>query len=219
MSRLFIAGGTGYIGSRVLPILLSRGHEVRALVRPTSRHKLPKPCFAVIGNALDGDSYSDHVTGCDTFVQMVGVPHPSPAKADQFVNVDQKAGLQAIRVAQEAGVKHFVYLSVAHPAPTMQAYIETRVVCELALRESGLNATVVRPWYVLGPGHRWPYFLIPFYWLAERYPPRREAALRLGLVTLPQMVAALVGAIEAPVDGTRIVEVPEIKRSRLTESH
>ena len=78
-----------------------------------------------------------------------------------------------------------------------------------------MNATILRPWYVLGPGHRWPYALIPFYWLAERYAPRRDAALRLGLVTLPQMLAALVKAVETPADGTKIVEVPEIKKAKL----
>lgn len=213
--RVFIAGGTGYIGSRLIPLLLERGHDVRALVRPASRHKLPKHCFAVIGNALDGDSYADHVEGCDTFLQMVGVAHPSPAKADQFVLVDQKAGLEAIRVARQTAIRHFIYLSVAHPAPTMQAYVETRVVCEHALEESGLNRTLLRPWYVLGPGHRWPYALLPFYWLAERYPPRRDAALRLGLVRLPQMLAALVNAVETPAQGQRIVGVPEIKQSQL----
>jgi len=215
MSRVFVTGGTGYIGSRLIPILLERGHEVRALVRPASRYKLPKSCLAVIGNALDGESYAEHVDGCDTFLQMVGVAHPSPSKADQFVLIDQKAGLEAIRVSSHSAIRHFVYLSVAHPAPAMHAYVETRVVCEHALEESGMNHTAVRPWYVLGPGHRWPYLLIPFYWLAERYPPHRDAALRLGLVTLAQMLGALVTAVETPVDGRHVVEVPEIKRSRL----
>ena len=51
--RVFIAGGTGYIGQRLIPRLLDRGHEVRALVRPGSERKLPEGCTAVIGNALD----------------------------------------------------------------------------------------------------------------------------------------------------------------------
>ena len=55
----------------------------------------------------------------------------------------------AIRVAIENDVRHFVYLSVAHPAPAMQAYIDARSRCEQTLRESGLNATILRPWYVL----------------------------------------------------------------------
>lgn len=77
-----------------------------------------------------------------------------------------------------------------------------------------MSATFLRPWYVLGPGHRWPYALIPFYWLLERLPGTRETARRLGLVTLPQMIAALVDAIENPADGIRIVDVPAIRRAR-----
>ena len=106
---------------------------------------------------------------------------------------------------------HFVYVSVAHPAPMMHAYIEARSACEDKLRASGLNATILRPWYVLGPGHRWPCALIPFYWLAERIPSKREAARRLGLVTVAQMVNALVHAVENPAEGIKVVEVPEIR--------
>ena len=95
-------------------------------------------------------------------------------------------------------------------------YVESRLVCEKALEETGLNQTVLRPWYVLGPGHRWPYVLIPFYWMARQYPPSREAASRLGLVKLPQMLAALVNAVENPAQGQRFVGVPEIKRSQLS---
>jgi uncharacterized protein YbjT (DUF2867 family) len=82
------------------------------------------------------------------------------------------------------------------------------------LRASGLNATIVRPWYVLGPGHWWPYALVPGYWLAEAFPPTRELALRLGLVTVAQMVSALVAAVEHPASGLRIVDVPAIRAAR-----
>jgi hypothetical protein len=45
----------------------------------------------------------------------------------------------------------------------------------------------------------------------ERLPSTREGANRLGLVTLEQMVRALVQAVETPAQGVRIVEVPEIR--------
>ena len=76
---------------------------------------------------------------------------------------------------------------------------------------SGLRHTIVRPWYMLGPGHRWPYALLPIYWLMERLPSTRASAQRLGLVTLPQMVDTLVHAVENPPAHSRIVEVPEIR--------
>src|SRR6185369_10853136 len=147
-------------------------------------------------DALDGASYQQHVSGCDTFIQLVGTAHPSPAKAREFVAIDQRSGMEAIQAALRAGVAHFIYVSVAHPAPAMHAYIAARSACEEALSASGLNATIVRPWYVLGPGHRWPYALIPFYWLAERIPSTREGARRLGLVTVKQMLNALAAAVD-----------------------
>ena len=90
-------------------------------------------------------------------------------------------------------------------------YQEVRAEAERALGGSGLRHTIVRPWYVLGPGHRWPYALLPMYWLMERLPGTRDSARRLGLVTLQQIVDTLVDAVEHPPGTSRIVEVPEIR--------
>ena len=180
-------------------------------LRPGSERKLPSACTPVKGDALDGSSYQQHLGTCDTFVQLVGVAHPSPAKAKEFVAIDQRSGVEAIRAARRAGVSHFIYVSVAHPAPAMHAYIASRSVCEAELQASGLNATILRPWYVLGPGHRWPYALIPFYWLAEQSPSTREGARRLGLVTVSQMLRALARAVDQPALGVTVIDVPAIR--------
>jgi hypothetical protein len=74
-----------------------------------------------------------------------------------------------------------------------------------------MNATILRPWYILGPGHRWPYALLPMYRLMELLPSTRAGARRLGLVTLAQMTRGLVQAVENPCCGVRIVEVPQIR--------
>ena len=94
----------------------------------------------------------------------------------------------------------------------MKAYIAVRTECESFIQNSGLNATILRPWYVLGPGHLWPYGLLPFYWLLERLPATREAAQRLGLVTLEQMLVALTNAVDHPCEGRCVLGVPEIRR-------
>ena len=102
----------------------------------------------------------------------------------------------SVQVAKRAKVSHFIFLSVAQPAPVMRAYIEVRRECERVIREADLTATMVRPWYVVGPGHRWPLALVPLYRLAERFPSSREGARRLGLVTLEQLTSTLVQAVE-----------------------
>lgn len=207
-----MTGSTGYMGSRLVRSLCERGHRVLALAREQSKNKVPPGCAIVTGNALEGDSYASSLDGADTFVQLVGVSHPSPAKAQQFVDIDQRSGLEAIRIAAARNIGHFIYVGVAHPAPAMHAYIEARTACERAIQESGMNATIVRPWYVLGPGHRWPYALLPFYKLAEMIPATRAGARRLGLVTIDQMVRALVHAVENPASGCRVIDVPQIRK-------
>jgi len=208
---VFVTGGTGYIGLPLLRALVERGHSVRALVRPGSENKLPTSCEPINGNALDASSYADRVAPSHTFVQLVGVAHPSPSKSAEFQTIDRASALGAIAIAKNAGVQHFVYLSVAQPAPMMKSYIAVRAECEAALHAAGMNVTIVRPWYVLGPGHRWPYALLPMYWLCERIPSTRDGARRLGLVTLPQMTRTLLSAIENPCIGARIIEVPQIR--------
>lgn len=213
--RVFVTGGTGYLGSSLIPILLERGHRVRALVRPNSKGKVTAGCEIVSGDPLDANSYRNLVRPADTFIHLVGAPRPSPSKGEQFRAIDLVSAREAITVATELGMRHFIYLSVAQPAPTMKSYIAVRTECEQMIRQQRLNSTILRPWYVLGPGHRWPYVLVPFYKVMERLPFTRSGAQRLGLVTLEQMVLALVEAVESPALGVRIVEVPEIRTAHL----
>jgi uncharacterized protein YbjT (DUF2867 family) len=211
MPTVFVTGGTGFMGRNLITQLLRRGYEVKALVRPGSEHKLPHGSKVVHGNALDKNSFASQIPPAETFVQLVGVTHPNPAKAEEFRAVDLGSARAGIEAAREAGVAHFVYVSVAQPAPVMKFYIEVRAEGERMIRESGLNATILRPWYVLGPGRRWPVLLKPIYWLMEQIPATRESARRLGLVTLDQMVGALARSVENPAQGVRILGVAEIR--------
>ncbi|HEX2078766.1 MAG TPA: NAD(P)H-binding protein [Longimicrobium sp.] len=214
--NVFVTGGTGYLGARLIGALLDRGHRVRGLARPHSAQRLPPGCGLAEGDALDADSYAGLVPPSDTLVHLVGPPRPTPARARQFREVDLASAREAVRAAARAGVRHVVYVSVAQPAPVMQAYVAARAEAEAAILASGIRATVLRPWYVLGPGHRWPYLLLPAYALAGMLPSTRDTAHRLGLVTVRQMTRALVDAVEQPPEhGVRVVEVPEIRAAVL----
>jgi uncharacterized protein YbjT (DUF2867 family) len=209
---IFVTGGTGYLGRELIPQLIARGHRVRVLVRPGSEKKLPPGCEVVLGDALDGKTFADKIAPAETFVQLVGVPHPSPAKAKQFREIDLVSVRESVAAARPANVRYFVYLSVAQPAPIMREYLAVRAEGEAMICASGMNATFVRPFYVLGPGHWWPYFLLPIFWIAELVPSKRASAKRLKPVTLAQTLAALVHAVEQPAPGIRIVEAEAMRQ-------
>lgn len=209
---IFITGATGYLGRALIPPLLDRGHHVQALARKESAHRVPRGAETIVGNALDASTFAS-VIAADTLVHLIGTPHPGPAKAASFVAVDLASVDAALDAAATAGIRHFVYVSVAHPAPVMQAYIATRQAGEARICASGIDATILRPWYVFGPGHRWPGLLIPFYAILTRLPATREGAQRLGLVSLEQMVRALVASIEQGPAGMRVLNVPDIRRA------
>jgi uncharacterized protein YbjT (DUF2867 family) len=209
---VFITGGTGFMGRNLIPELLNRGHEVRALVRSGSESKLPTGCRVIIADPFDPASFADQIRPADTFVQLVGVARPTPAKAKEFRAIDLESARASVKAAARAEINHFIYVSVAQPAPVMKAYIEARAEGERLVRESGIRrATILRPWYVLGPGRQWPRLLKPLYWILEYVPSKRETARRLGLVTERQMTLALVTAVENPADGINILTVPEIR--------
>ncbi len=208
---VFLTGSTGFLGRSLAGELLRRGHRVRALARPGSQSRIVPGCEVVSGDALHAESYAAGIERADTFVHLVGVAHPSPRKAKEFREIDLPSCREAVQAAKHAGIMHFVYLSVARPAPMMQEFQAVRAEGEQMVIESGIPASFVRPWYVLGPGRRWPIFLKPFYALARAYPPTREGATRLALVTLEQMTRTLAYAVENPPEVVQAFEPPEIK--------
>jgi uncharacterized protein YbjT (DUF2867 family) len=210
---VFVTGGTGYLGRPLIEALLARGHTVRALTREASTGSLPDGSVIIKGNALDPAGWMGQVAPADTFVHLVGTPHPNPAKAAQFQAVDLASIRAAVQAATSARVRHFVYVSVAHPAPVMHAFIEVRKQGEVLINASGIGATILRPWYVLGPGHRWAHLLQPLYAVARLIPSMRASADRLALLPRQAVIDTLVRSVESPPDGVRVIEARDIQRS------
>jgi uncharacterized protein YbjT (DUF2867 family) len=107
--NVFLTGATGYIGTHLIPELLRRGHTVRALVRPSSIGKLPAGAEPVIGDALNAFTFAHAIRPSDTFVQLVGVPHPSPSKAEQFKAVDLVSVKESVRAVMGSSIRHVIY--------------------------------------------------------------------------------------------------------------
>ena len=146
MASICVTGATGYIGSRLIPLLTNRGHQVKAVVRPGSARNISTDISLITADPLKENSYTDSIRGCDTFIHLIGVAHPSPAKAAQFRAIDLPSIQVAVKAAREADIRHFIYLSVAQPASMMQAFLAVHAEGEALIRATGMKATFVRPW-------------------------------------------------------------------------
>ena len=210
-----VTGGTGYMGRALIPALIARGHAVTAVARSGSESRVPSGARVVTANALASSELTRALNQGDTLVHLIGTPHPGPGKGAEFQSIDLVSIQSAVAAATNAGASHLVYLSVAQPAPIMKEYQMVRAEGERLAADAKLSATFLRPWYVLGPGHWWPVALTPMYALASLIPGMREGARRTGLVTLSQMVRALVYAVEnpPPAQHQRIIDVPGIQNA------
>jgi uncharacterized protein YbjT (DUF2867 family) len=212
MKTVFITGGTGYIGSRFIIQLLERGNLVKALIRKGSECKLPAGCEFITGNPFDASTFEKYISPSDVFVQLLGVSHPSPKKKKLFKTIDLASVKESVKACSASGVKYFIYVSVAQTSTRiMKDYQNVRAEGEKIISNSKMNATFIRPWYVVGPGHYWPILLRPVFKLLEIIPSTNEKAKKLSLINLNQILDALMFSIENPNEGTRIIEIGDIK--------
>jgi len=215
MSIIFITGGTGYMGSRLIPMLISDHHQVKALIRKGSEYKLPSGAEPIVADPFNAGSFAAFIPANSIFIQLLGIPHPGPKKKDLFRKIDLPSVQASALAAKQAGVRHFVYISVAQtPTSIMKDYQECRAEGEASIIAAGLNATFIRPWYVIGPGHYWPLFFQPVFKILEFIPGTSAKAKALRIVYLDQMLKALMFAIENPVSGRRIIEIDEIRKMK-----
>ena len=214
MKHVFITGGTGYMGKRLIPLLQQKGYTVTALVRKGSEKKLPAGCEVVVANPFEAASFMKDIPADATFVQLLGVPHPGPKKKEQFKTIDLASVKASAIAALYSSIKHFVYVSVAQaPTSIMKDYQECRAEGETTVRATAIPATFIRPWYVIGPGHFWPLLFQPLFKILEWIPSTSVKAKALRVVYLKQMLNALIYAVEHfPSNGVDVIEISDIRK-------
>ncbi len=213
METIFITGGSGYLGSRLIKALDPVKYRILVLVRPGSERKVPENAEPILADVFHSEDWENKVPEHAVFVHLIGVSHPSPFKSLLFEQVDLRSAMIVAEVAKKKHARKFVFLSVAmEPGFIMRDFQMAKKKAEDYIQKLKLSFIFLRPWYILGPGHRWPFGLIPIYKLLELIPSTRKKALAFGLVTINQMIQALVTAILQPSVLPEIMEVKHIQR-------
>src|SRR5262245_22172887 len=145
MQRIFVAGGTGFVGRMVLRALVARGFLVRCLVRPGSESKLKgfESIDRVPGDALRPKGLVACAEGCAAIVNLIGIIRERPSRGVTFERLHVQATLNLLAVAREAGVKRFVQMSaLGTRAGATSAYHRTKWKAEEAVRHSDTEWTI-----------------------------------------------------------------------------
>lgn len=203
------------MGRRLIARLLKSEYQVRALTRMGSEFKLPSGCIPVISDPFNATAFASSIDECSTFIQLLGVSHPGPAKKDLFDKIDFASAAASAAAAKQANCSHFIYVSVAQtPTSIMHDYQQCCAKCEKLIMESSLKVSIIRPWYVIGPGHYWPLLFLPLSKFLEIIPATSAKAKALRLVYLRQMLDMLCYAIEHPPIQQQVFEIKDIRMNR-----
>lgn len=145
--RVLVAGATGYLGRHVVRAMHDAGYRVRALARDPARLREARPlCDEVfVGHATRPETLGGLCDGVDIVFSSLGVR--SFRRRPTFWEVDYRANLNIFERASAAGVRHAIFISLAH-APELRgryALVEARERVANTLRASGMRWTILRP--------------------------------------------------------------------------
>ena len=115
MKTAFVTGGTGFIGSRLIALLVARGVEVRALARSQAGMEKVKRLGAtpVQGDVTDRRSMKEAMRGCDVVFHVAAMYEIGARHAPQMNVVNVDGARNVFESAMEAGVPKIVYTSTA----------------------------------------------------------------------------------------------------------
>lgn len=152
--KLFLTGGTGFVGSHMLRRLLADGHSVRALVREGGIQcaaEAPAERLEVKKGDITSKHLCDCMSGCDAVINLVGIIYEHGAES--FENVHHLGTRNLVQAAQQNGVKRFVQMSaLGARATNATVYHTTKFAAEEEVRNSGIPFVVLRPSLIVGPG-------------------------------------------------------------------
>lgn len=149
--KIFIAGGTGFVGGHVVDALLASGHEIRLLVHRRSAG-LSDRVEQVVGDVTELDSCARAAEGCDAVVNLVGIIREFPGRGVTFERLHVRATANLLTVARNAGITRYLQMSaLGTRADAVSRYHKTKFRGEELVGSSGLDTTIFRPSLIYGP--------------------------------------------------------------------
>ena len=150
--RILLTGATGYIGKRLLPVLVEAGHDVICCVRDPERYNPPESIKRSVQilqiDLLKKDSLDAIPKDIDCAYYLV---HSMSASSDYQI-LEQESAINFRNALNKTNVKHVVYLSGIVNESELSKHLASRKAVELELSKGSYNFTALRAGIIIGSG-------------------------------------------------------------------
>jgi dihydroflavonol-4-reductase len=225
VTRVFLTGGSGFVGGALGRALVQRGDDVVALARSDTAAEALSGLGAEVvrGDTLDEDALAAGMAGCELVYHVAGINTMCPDDPAALIHVNVRGAEAAVRAAARAGVRRVVLTSSAaslgeasgtvgneaspHRGSYLSVYERSKHEGELAAfaaaRRAGIELVAVNPSSVQGPGRAGGTGRILIAYLNGRL--KAFVDTRISLVDIDDAVAGHLLAAERGVAGERYV--------------
>jgi len=199
--RVFVTGGTGFVGKSVIRALLAHGFLVRILVRPGSEQDLKgfESIDRVPGDVMTSQELAPSVEGCSALVHLVGIIREQRSRGVTFDRLHTQATRNMVTLARAAGIKRYVQMSaLGTRAEAPARYHQSKWQAEEAVRESDLDWTIFRPSIIFGRGDAFVSVLASMIKRFPFVPVLGSGRYRLQPIPVEQVAEGVARALRAP---------------------
>jgi uncharacterized protein YbjT (DUF2867 family) len=210
--NVLVAGGTGFIGSRVVDELLAKGgHRVLVMTRDPARARPKQGVEYVRGDVSDPTSLEASTRGVDVVVHAVQFPnHPveNPRKGWTYGQVDGAGTERMVAAAVKNGVKRFVYLSGAGVRPgRAEPWFRAKDRAERAVTSSGMEYVILQPSWIYGPDDRSMNKFVAFVKYLPVVPVIGSGQERVQALAVGDVGKVAAAAVDEPAATNRVFEL------------
>ncbi|MBA7663048.1 3 beta-hydroxysteroid dehydrogenase/Delta 5--_4-isomerase [subsurface metagenome] len=148
---ILVTGGSGFVGSHLIPRMVESGHRIRCLVPRPAEGLRGRGVEVVMGDVTDPESLKTAMSGVEAVVHLVGILRES--RGASFSGVNVQGTRNVLQAAQDSGVKRFIHIGVLGASPDPRyGYLYSKWLGEEAVRSSQLDFTILRPAAMFGAG-------------------------------------------------------------------
>jgi len=204
--RVFITGGTGFVGRNILRALGDRPTRILAHNRETAKGLGGANTEVVVGDVTDAASLRGAMDGCEAVIHLVAIISEEGSRT--FDQVIRQGTVNVVAEAQRAGMRRFLHMSALGTRDDPRfGYFEAKWQAEQAVQQSGIPWTIFRPSVIFGPGDEFINTLADLVRSAPVLPVVGSGQSKFQPIAVSEVAAAFVRALKDPGTAYQIYEL------------